>query len=123
MTKLPSLKTENRLLDRRAAAFIRSHILGGVFPARSRLLETPLSEGLEVRRGAVRSALARLAGEGLVQQVAFARWQVAGSSAADAWEPSPLRGVLEGLGARLAAGHVSEQDGINLRAIGFGLLL
>lgn len=123
MTKLPSLKTENRLLDRRAADFIRSHILGGVFPASSRLLETQLSEELEVSRGTVRSALAQLAGEGLVQQVAFTRWQVANSSAADAWETYTLRGVLEGLGAKLAAGHVSEQDGVKLRAIGRDLLL
>ena len=81
MVKLTSLKTDKRLLDRRAADHIRSHILGGVFPANSRLLETQLSDELEVSRGTVRSALAQLASEGLVRQIAFTRWEVSGTSA------------------------------------------
>ena len=108
MTKLTSLKSEKRLLDRRAADQIRSHILEGVLPAGERLLETQLSEELEVSRGTVRSALAQLANEGLVQQVAFTRWEVSGTSTVDAWEIYTLRGALEGLGARLAAANVTE---------------
>ena len=122
MTRLASLKTEKRLLDRRAADHIRSHILGGVLPAKSRLLETQLSEELEVSRGTVRSALAQLAAEGLVRQVAFTRWEVSGTSAADAWEIYTLRGVLEGLGARLAASSVTREEGAKLRTIGGELL-
>ena len=61
MAKLTSLKAEKRQLDRRAADHIRSHILDGIFPANSRLLETQLSDELEVSRGTVRSALAQLA--------------------------------------------------------------
>ncbi len=117
MAKLTSLKAEKRQLDRRAADHIRSHILEGVFPANSRLLETQLSDELEVSRGTVRSALAQLAGEGLVKQVAFTRWEVSGSSKADAWETYTLRGVLEGLGARLAAGNVTAEDAVRLRTI------
>ena len=75
MTKLASLKTEKRLLDRQAADLIRNHILTGVLVAGARLLETQLSEQLEVSRGTVRAALAVLARERLVQQVAFTRWQ------------------------------------------------
>ena len=116
MAKLASLKSETRLLDRRAADLIRSHILEGVLAAGARLLETQLSEELGVSRGTVRSALAVLAREGLVQQVAFTRWQVAETSAADAWEVYTLRGVLEGLAARLAAGNVTEADGLTLKA-------
>lgn len=122
MTRLASLKTEKRLLDRRAADHIRSHILGGVLPANSRLLETQLSEELEVSRGTVRSALAQLAGEGLVRQVAFTRWEVSGTSAADAWEIYTLRGVLEGLGAKLAAMSLTKEEGVKLRTIGGELL-
>lgn len=122
MTKLTSLKSEKRLLDRRAADEIRAHILEGVLPAGARLLETQLSEQLEVSRGTVRSALAQLAGEGLVQQVAFTRWEVSGASVADAWEIYTLRGVLEELGARLAAANVTEADGARLRGIVAGLL-
>ena len=117
MAKLTSLKAEKRQLDRRAADHIRSHILGGIFPANSRLLETQLSEELEVSRGTVRSALAQLAGEGLVKQVAFTRWEVSGSSKTDAWEIYTLRGVLEGLGARLAAANVTPEDAARLRTI------
>ena len=117
MAKLASLRAEKRLLDRRAADQIRAHILSGVLPAGGRLLETQLSEELEVSRGTVRSALAQLANEGLVQQVAFTRWEVSGASVADAWEIYTLRGVLEGLAARLAATNVTEADGKRLRAV------
>jgi DNA-binding GntR family transcriptional regulator len=117
MTKLTSLKSEKRLLDRRAADQIRSHILEGVLPAGERLLETQLSEELEVSRGTVRSALAQLANEGLVQQVAFTRWEVSDTSTVDAWEIYTLRGALEGLGARLAAANVTEADGARLAAM------
>lgn len=116
MAKLASLKSEIRLLDQRAAELIRAHILEGVLPAGARLLEAQLSDELGVSRGTVRSALAVLAREGLVDQVAFTRWQVAQTSAADAWEVYTLRGVLEGLAARLAAGNVTAQDGETLRA-------
>jgi DNA-binding GntR family transcriptional regulator len=122
MTKLTSLKSEKRLLDRRAADQIRSHILEGVLPAGERLLETQLSEELEVSRGTVRSALAQLANEGLVQQVAFTRWEVSGTSTVDAWEIYTLRGALEGLGARLAAASVPEAEGARLRGIADDLL-
>lgn len=117
MTKLHSLKSEKRLLDRRAADQIRSHILKGTLPAGERLLETQLSDELEVSRGTVRSALAQLANEGLVQQVAFTRWEVSDTSTADAWEIYTLRGALEGLGARLATANVNEVDGARLRSI------
>ncbi len=117
MAKLTSLKAEKRQLDRRAADHIRSHILDGIFPANSRLLETQLSDELEVSRGTVRSALAQLAGEGLVKQVAFTRWEVSGSSSTDGWEIYTLRGVLEGLGARLAAANVTAEDAERLRTI------
>jgi DNA-binding GntR family transcriptional regulator len=117
MAKLASLKAEKRLLDRRAADRIRAHILQGVLPAGERLLETQLSAELEVSRGTVRSALAQLANEGLVKQVAFTRWEVSGASVSDAWEIYTLRAALEGLGARLAAANVDQAEGKRLRAI------
>jgi DNA-binding GntR family transcriptional regulator len=117
MAKLASLKAEKRLLDRRAADRIRAHILEGVLPAGERLLETQLSAELEVSRGTVRSALAQLANEGLVKQVAFTRWEVSGASVSDAWEIYTLRGTLEGLGARLAAANIEAAEGKRLRAI------
>jgi DNA-binding GntR family transcriptional regulator len=116
MAKLNSLNSEARLLDRQAADRIRSHILGGVLPAGARLLETKISEELEVSRGTVRSALAVLAREGLVQQVAFTRWQVSETSPRDAWELYTLRAAFEGLAARLAAANITALDAKRLSA-------
>lgn len=118
MAKLASLKSENRLLDRQAADRIRSHILTGVLPAGSRLLETELSVELEVSRGTVRSALALLMREGLVQQVAFTRWEVSETSEQDAWELYTLRAALEGLAVRIAVKNVTPNSVQQLRAIG-----
>ena len=116
MTKLTSLKSGKRLLDRQAADLIRNHILAGVLGAGTRLLETQLSEQLEVSRGTVRAALAVLAREGLVQQVAFTRWQVSETTPRDAWELYTLRAALEGLAARMAAAGVTPTDAKRLRA-------
>jgi DNA-binding GntR family transcriptional regulator len=116
MAKLTSLKSEKRLLDRQAADGIRTHILEGILPAGGRLLETQLSEELEVSRGTVRAALAQLAREGLVQQVAFTRWQVSETSPRDAWELYTLRAALEGLAARLAAENSAPADHKRLRS-------
>jgi len=116
MTKLTSLKSGKRLLDRQAADLIRNHILAGVLGAGTRLLETQLSEQLEVSRGTVRAALAVLAREGLVQQVAFTRWQVSETTPRDAWELYTLRAALEGLAARMAAAGATPVDAMRLRA-------
>ena len=119
--KLASLKSEKRLLDRQAADGIRAHILGGILPAGARLVETQLSQELEVSRGTVRAALALLASEGLVQQVAFTRWQISETTPHDAWEIYTLRAALEGLGARLAAASAGAEDAERLRATGASL--
>jgi DNA-binding GntR family transcriptional regulator len=115
MPKLTSLRSEKRLLDRQAADRVRAHILEGILPAGARLLETQLAFELEVSRGTVRAALALLANEGLVTQVAFTRWQVSQTTPRDAWEIYTLRVALEGLGARLAAANASPEAGVALR--------
>jgi DNA-binding GntR family transcriptional regulator len=114
--RLASVRSEKRLLDRRAADRIRSHILDGSFAAGARLVETQLAEELEVSRGTVRAALALLASEGLVTQVAFTRWQVSETTPRDAWEIYTLRAALEGLAARLAAGNARPADAEGLEA-------
>jgi DNA-binding GntR family transcriptional regulator len=112
--KLTSLRSEKRLLDRQAADSIRAHILDGTMPAGARLLETQLADELEVSRGTVRAALAILASEGLVTQVAFTRWQVFETTPRDAWEIYTLRAALEGLAARLAAANAGPEDAARL---------
>jgi len=122
MAGLTSLKVEKRLLGRQAAEAIRSSIITGVLPPSERLLEVQLAKQLEVSRGTVRSALAQLAHEGLVRQVAFTKWEVSGTSVADAWELYTLRAVLEGFAARVAAQRATPEERRELEAIGASLV-
>jgi DNA-binding GntR family transcriptional regulator len=103
MQNLPSLKVHRRSLDRRAADVLREEILSGRFPPGFRLVETWLAQQLHVSRGTVRAALAELAHEGLVDQVAYTKWSVPDLKAQDAWELYTLRACLEGLASNLAA--------------------
>jgi DNA-binding GntR family transcriptional regulator len=103
MPNLPSLKVHRRSLDRRAADVLREEILSGRFPPGFRLVETWLAQQLHVSRGTVRAALAELAHQGLVEQVAYTKWSVPDLKAQDAWELYTLRASLEGLASYLAA--------------------
>jgi len=94
-------------LDRQAAQVIRERILAGTFPPGYRLVETALAEQLDLSRGTVRAALSELVHEGLVEQVAYTRWEVPELSDKDAWELYTLRSALEGLGARLVADEIA----------------
>lgn len=103
MQNLPGLKVHRRSLDRRAADILREEILSGRFPPGFRLVETWLAQQLHVSRGTVRAALAELAHQGLVDQVAYTKWSVPDLKAQDAWELYTLRACLEGLASHLAA--------------------
>lgn len=96
-------------LDRQAASVIRARILSGEFGPGYRLVETQLAETLELSRSTVRAALSELAHEGLVEQIAYTRWEVPGLSDRDAWELYTLRSALEGLGARLVAEQLTPE--------------
>jgi DNA-binding GntR family transcriptional regulator len=98
-----SLKVHRRSLDRRAADVLREEILSGRFGPGFRLVETWLAQQLHVSRGTVRAALAELAHQGLVEQVAYTKWLVPDLRAQDAWELYTLRASLEGLASHLAA--------------------
>ena len=97
------IKVVRRSLNRQAADILREQIFSGQLAPGSRLVETQLAEQVQVSRGTLRSALSELAHQGLVQQIAYTKWQVPVLSPQDAWEIYSLRGVLEGFGARLAA--------------------
>ncbi|MFO1147512.1 MAG: GntR family transcriptional regulator [Alsobacter sp.] len=118
MSKLVNLPVEKRLLDRQAADLIRTNILTGLLPPGRRLPEAQLALELAVSRGTVRAALAQLAHERLVRQVAFTKWEVSGTSLQDAWEVYTLRSTLEGLAARLAARRGAPESRIRLQEAG-----
>jgi DNA-binding GntR family transcriptional regulator len=118
MSKLVNLPVEKRLLDRQAADLIRTNILTGLLPPSRRLPEAQLALELAVSRGTVRAALAQLAHERLVRQVAFTKWEVSGTSLRDAWEVYTLRSSLEGLAARLAARRGDAEGRVQLQEVG-----
>jgi GntR family transcriptional regulator of vanillate catabolism len=82
---------------------LRELILSGDLPAGQRLSELSVVERLKVSRTPVRAALARLEEEGLVEALPFGGYAVRAFTAAEVDESIELRGVLEGLVARLAA--------------------
>ena len=108
ITEQPLQAVQRRSLEQRAADALRAAIIAGRYPPGSRLTEMQLSELLGTSRGTVRSALQRLATEGLVAQRPYAAWEVIGLSVNDAWELFTLRGALEGLAAELVAGGIGE---------------
>jgi DNA-binding GntR family transcriptional regulator len=96
---------------------LKQAILAGEIQPGERLLETRLAKSLGVSRIPVREAIRKLEREGLI--VAFPRRGVYASSlsARDVDEVYTVRAVLEGLAARLAAEHRTEEQLDRLDAI------
>lgn len=82
---------------------LRELILSGELPPGQRLSELAVVDRLGVSRTPVRAALARLEEEGLVEALTFGGYAVRAFSEQEVNEAIELRGVLEGLAARLAA--------------------
>jgi DNA-binding GntR family transcriptional regulator len=97
------LKIHRLPLGRRAADVMREEIVSGRFAPGARLVESELAQLLGVSRGTIRSALAELAHEGLVEQIAYTKWCVPSLVARDAWELCTIRAALEGLASYLAS--------------------
>lgn len=82
---------------------LRELILDGDLSPGQRLSELAVVERLGVSRTPVRAALARLQEEGLVEALTSGGYAVRAFSEQEVNEAIELRGVLEGLAARLAA--------------------
>lgn len=108
------LTIDKRPLDKQAADLLRQRIVTGAFAPGFRLVESQLSEQMNLSRGTIRSALNNLAHEGLVTQTAYTKWEVTEFSAGDAWELFTMRSALEGLAARLAAERIGAAEGERL---------
>jgi len=91
---------------------LRELILGGELSPGQRLSELAVVERLGVSRTPVRAALARLQEEGLVEAIPSGGYAVRAFSEQEVNEAIELRGVLEGLAARLAA-----EKGADARAL------
>jgi DNA-binding GntR family transcriptional regulator len=96
---------------------LRRHIRTGALAPGERLVETEIADRLGLGRNAVRTSLARLEQDGLVERAPYrgARVRVIGET--EAVEILEARAVLEGLAARYAARRATPRDVKALRAI------
>jgi DNA-binding GntR family transcriptional regulator len=96
---------------------LRQAILSGELLPNERLVELDLSERFEIGRAAIRTALARLEQDGIVEREPFRGARVRLIPASEAVEILEARAVLEGLTARKAATNATGKDVTALRAI------
>jgi DNA-binding GntR family transcriptional regulator len=96
---------------------LRAAIVAGRLTPNERLVEADLTRQLGVGRSAVRTALARLEHEGLVELEPHRGARVRRVALPEAVEILEARAALEGLAAKQAAAHAGEQDVADLRAI------
>ncbi len=87
----------------RAQLQLREMILSGELTAGVRIAELSLVERLGVSRTPIRAALMRLEQEGLLQALPYGGFGVRTFSEREVSEAIELRGMVEGLAARLAA--------------------
>ncbi len=87
----------------RAQLQLREMILSGELSAGARIAELSLVERLKVSRTPIRAALMRLEQEGLLQALPHGGFAVRTFSEREVAEAIELRGMVEGLSARLAA--------------------
>ena len=92
-------------------------ILRGEFQPNERLIEMELAQRYNVGRAAIRTTLARLEQDGLVEREPNRGARVRAISEDEAVETLEARAVLEGLAARYAARNATDNDIADLRAI------
>ena len=92
-------------------------ILRGEFQPNERLIEMDLVRQYNVGRAAIRTTLARLEQDGLVEREPNRGARVRAISEEEAVETLEARAVLEGLAARHAARNITDADIADLRAI------
>ena len=89
---------------------IREDILSGKYQEHDELREAALGKELGVSRTPVREALRQLELEGLVTIIPNRGAYVTGISQKDIWDIYSLRSLLEGMCARWAVEHITEEQ-------------
>jgi GntR family transcriptional regulator of vanillate catabolism len=130
MPKVAPARIESRGKDRsrsqtgRAALVLREMLLEGHFQPGERIREVPLAAELGVSRIPLRLVLERLAHEGLLAVLPTRGFVVQRFSTADIYEAIELRGLLEGMAARLAAEKLEDlAEAAKLQALNKELVL
>lgn len=93
-------------------------ILNGTYPPDSRIVETAVAKELGTSQAPVREALRGLEAIGIVEIAPFRGARVRRLEAAELLEAYVVRSAIEVLGARLAMARLSEDDIVELLAIG-----
>jgi len=104
-----------------AFAAIRQAILSGDLPPGRRLVEEDLASSLGVTRQSLRAALLDLTTDGLVERVPNRGARVRVVSTEDAVAITECRMALEALCAAKAAERITDEEAIQLRALGESL--
>lgn len=114
---MDSLGASYRSLKDSAAAEIRRRILDGTLPPGGRLVEDELASQFGISRMPVREALTLLEAEGFVDIAPRRGASVSVVSPSETLDMFEVRGMLEGLAARLAARAAKSQELDDLEVI------
>jgi GntR family transcriptional regulator of vanillate catabolism len=97
----------------KAQLALRNLVLEGKLRPGERVSELQMVERLGVSRTPVRTALARLAEEGLLESIPSGGFAVRAFSEREVFEAIEIRGTLEGLAARLAAERGASREDLD----------
>jgi len=105
------LKIEGyELLSQKVYRVLKTEIIKGSLKPGTKLSEGKIAEQMEVSRTPIREALRELAAEGFVKISPNQGVVVSNASIEDVQEVLQIRGVLEGLAARLAAKIINKEE-------------
>ena len=113
-----NLKIEGyELLNQKVYRVLKEAIIKGFLEPGTKLLENKIAEKMQVSRTPVREAMQKLVAEGFVKTSPNKKMIVSEVSLADIKEVLQIRGVLEGLAARIVAKKINRQEIIELENI------
>jgi len=106
-----NLKIEGyELLNQKVYRVLKESIIKGFLEPGTKLLENKIAEEMHVSRTPVREAMQKLVAEGFVKTTPNQTMVVTEVSSEDVKEVLQIRGVLEGLAARIAAKKINRQE-------------
>ena len=106
-----NLKIEGyELLNQKVYRVLKEAIIKGFLEPGTKLLENKIAEEMHVSRTPVREAMQKLVAEGFVKTTPNQTMVVTEVSPEDAKEVLQIRGVLEGLAARVTAKKINGQE-------------
>lgn len=110
-------EAENTTIPDRIFSLIKEAIVEGDIPAGSKISEPELARSYGISRGPLREAIGRLEACGLVVRRPNVGARVVTLSSSQLIEIFHVREALEGMAARLAAKHMSDEEIADLRRL------